>query len=275
MKRLFQKKPRTTDFTAAQLPSSRPALFWDILKNEHRKLFGAAVLLALFTLPFLALHIFTDFELLMFQKEGVTEVWPHYIFLAILPLCTSIYGIGLGGVLRILKRLCYLEPIFFWEDFKLGVKQNAKQCVSFCFFVGISFSICYLGRISHSEDILWNIPFGIFALSLFPCFLFAFVPLATYSNSFMQNLSLSSRLYLKAFLFNLLPLLLFLVPLFMEFIPDLAVKYIVFLLFSILVWPLLLLGFFLYETYLLDKYVNKEKFPELYDRGIHRKQKSK
>ena len=48
-----------------------------------------------------------------------------------------------------------------------------------------------------------------------------------------------------------------------------------FLLFSILVLPLLLLGFFLYETYLLDKYVNKEKFPELYDRGIHRKQKSK
>lgn len=275
MRNPFKKKPRSVDFTAAGLPSSRPALFWDILRNEHRKLFGAAVLLSLFLLPFIALHIFTDFELLMFQKNEVNEVWPHYIFLAALPLCTAIYGVGLGGVLRIIRRFCYLESVFFWEDFKLGLKQNAKQYALFSFLIGVCFSICYLGRITHSEDILWNIPFGIFALILFPCLMFAFVPIATYSNSFMQNLSLSSRIYLKAFLTNLLPLILFLSPLFFEFIPDLAVKYIVFLLFSILVWPLFLLGFFLYQTYLLDKYINKEKFPELYDRGIHRKEKSK
>ena len=274
MKNPFKRKPRSVDFTAEGLPSSRPALFWDILKNEHRKLFGAALLLALFSLPFVALHIFTDFELLMLQKDDVSETWPYYIFLAILPISAAIYGIGLGGILRIIRRLCYLEPVFFWEDFKLGIKQNAKQCVFFCFFIGVSFSICYLGRISHSEDILWNIPFGIFALIAFPCLLFSFVPMATYSNSFMQNLSLSSRLYLKAFLTNIIPLALFLSPLFLEFIPDLAVKYIVFLLFSILIWPLLLLGFFLYQTFLLDKYINKEKFPALYDRGIHRKKKN-
>lgn len=271
-KALWKKKTKTVDFEEGDLPSTRPALFWDVMKNEFRKLFGVSLLLLLFALPFLAARFFCDFYLYALLSQGAENTsWPSYLFLILNPIATAIFGVGIGGALRIIKRLCYLEPVFFWEDFKLGVKQNGKQAVLFSFLIGLCFSGTYAIHLMDPNNLLFDIPVGIFALLIYPSLLFAFPVICIYTTRAGETLNLSARLYLKAFLKNLIPLIAFLAPFFFEFIPDLIVKYIAILAFLVLLSPLYLMAFFLYESYLLDRYVNKEKYPELVDRGIHRK----
>lgn len=272
-KRLFQRKPKKDDFLAENLPSSRPALFWDILKNEYRKLMGVSLILILFAIPFLALHFFSDAWIIALERSGEENVaFPRYIFLALNPVATLIFGLGVAGSLRIIKRLCYLEPVFFFEDLKLGIKQNGWQSALNAFLMGLFFSGTYIFRLLHPDDFVWNIPLGLFALIIYPSFLFAFPIIATYKTKVGQTFSLGARMYLKTFVFSLIPLALFLSPYLFEMIPDLVIKYLVILVF-LFFSSVLLLAFFLYETHFLDKYINKENYSELYDRGIHRKKK--
>ncbi len=270
--KLFAKKPKKEDFLESGLPSSRPALFWDVLRNEYRKLMGVALLLLIFALPFLALHFFVDAYVIALENSGSENaIFPHYLFLAFNPFATMIFGLGVGSLMRIIKRLCYLEPVFFFEDWKAGIKQNGRQSALGGFLIGLFFSGTYLFHLLRPEELLWDMPLGIFALIIYPIFLFSFPIIATYKTNWNETYSLSARIYLKAFLTNLLPLAAFLTPYLFEMIPDLVVKYIAIFFFLLFVAPLILLAFFLYESYLLDKYINKEKYPELYDRGIHRK----
>ena len=273
MKKAFwKKKTKTSDFEESDLPSTRPALFWDVVKNEFRKLFGVSLLLLAFALPFLAARFFCDFYRYALVSQGAENVsWPSFLFLILNPIATAVFGVGLGGAFRIVKRLCYLEPVFFWEDFKLGVKQNGKQAVLFSFLIGLCFSGTYAIRLMNPNNLLFDIPVGIFALLLYPSLLFAFPIISIYTTRVGETMNLSARLYLKAFLKNLIPLIAFLAPFFFEFIPDLILKYIAILAFLFLISPFYLLAFFLYESYLLDRYVNKEKYPGLVDKGIHRK----
>lgn len=272
-KGLFKKEPKKVDFIEEQLPSSRPALFWDVIKNEFRKLFFVSFALLVFALPFLALRFFCDFYAYGLLSKGQDATWPRYIFLVANPFCCLIFGIGLGGCLRIIKRLCYLQPVFLWEDFRLGVKQNGKQSALTCFLIGLFFSATYVLHILHPDSLLWDIPFGLFALMVYPGLLFAFVIISTYTTKVGETFSLSFKLYFRSFLTSLVPLAAFCLPFFFEYVPDLILKYILILVFVIFLSPLYLLGLFLYESYLLDKYVNKEKYPELVDRGIRRKGK--
>lgn len=272
-KGLFKKEPKKIDFQEEQLPSSRPELFWDIIKNEFRKLFFVSFTLLVFALPFLGLRFFCDFYSYALVLNGQEATWPRYIFLVGNPLCCLVFGIGIGGCMRIIKRLCYLQPVFLWEDFKLGIKQNGKQSALGAFLIGLFFSATYLLHLLHPESLLWDIPFGLFALMVYPGLFFAFVVIATYTTRIGETFSLSFKLYFKSFLTSLIPLIVFCLPFFFEYVPDLVLKYILILAFLIFVSPLYLLGIFLYQTSLLDKFVNKEKYPELVDRGIHRKGK--
>ncbi len=269
----FKRKIKDNDFLEDELPSSRPELFWDIVKNEFRKLFFVSGALIVFALPFLAAHFFLDYELIALEGQEASSSWPHYVFLIVNPFLTAIFGIGVAGSLRIIKRLSYMEPVFLWDDFKKGVRQNVKQCLLFSFLIGLFFSICYLFRVNDPSSFLSNIPLGVFALIVFPCLMFAYPVIGTYATKISETFSLSSRLYPKAFLTNLIPLALFLSVYFFELIPDLVLKYALILLFLLLLSPLLFLGFFLYSSYLFDKFINKEKYPELVGRGIKRKKR--
>ena len=256
---------------ADDLPSSRPALFWDILRNEYRKLLAISAVLILFAVPFLACHFLTDAWVIALEGSGSENtVFPRYIFLALNPVATLIFGLGVGGCLRIIKRLCYLEPVFFYEDLKLGIKQNGRQSAVGSFFIGLFFSGTYIFRLLRPAEFLWNIPVGLFALVVYPSFLFSFPIISTYKINTGQAFSVGARMYFKTFVFSLIPLSLFLAPYLFEMIPDLVIKYIAILLF-LLLSPMWLLSFFLYETHFLDKYINKENYPELYGRGLHKK----
>lgn len=273
--KLFKRKTKDNDFLEDELPSSRPELFWDIVKNEFRKLFFVSGALIVFALPFLATRLFLDYELIALEAQEASSSWPHYVFLIVNPFLTAIFGIGIAGSLRIIKRLSYMEPVFLWDDFKKGVKQNITQCMLFSFLIGLFFSICYLFRVNNPSSFVNNIPLGVFALIIFPCLMFAYPVIGTYATKISETFSISTRLYPKAFLTNLIPLFAFLSAYFFELIPDLVLKYALILLFLLLLSPLLSLGFFLYSSYLFDKFINKEKYPELVDRGIKRKKQGK
>lgn len=281
MKRLFKRKPRAADFQEENLPSNRWQLFFDVLKNQFRKLFLASLLLVAFALPFLLLHIFIDFfkaaNFSSYSLGNMTEeayqsslLYLESIFLAINPLATAIFGIGLAGVMRIIKRLCYLEPVFLGDDFKKGVKQNWRPVVLTTFLIGLLFSVCMFVRNLDTSAWYLNIPIALFC-SLFYPILLLMIPASTiYSLKYTEAISLSSRLYARVFLPFLPILILFIGPFFFEYIPDLFIKYLVILLFVLLFSSLLLVGLFLVESSFLDRYINKAQYPALVDKGIRR-----
>lgn len=282
MKRLFKGKTRASDFTEEDLPHNRYELFFDILRNQFRKLFVVSSLLFAFALPFLFLHGFIDFfkaaNHSAFALGNMSEeaykasiLYLEAIFLSLNPLATAIFGIGLSGVMRITKRLCYLEPVFLGDDFRKGVKENSRQVVMTCFLIGLFFSVCLFVRNLDSSAWYLNISIALFSSLIYPVLLLMIPVSSVYSLKYGEAVSVSFRLYARVFLPFLPILLLFISPFFFEYIPDFIVKYLVIALFVLFFGSLFPTSLFLVESNFLDRYINKDRYPELVDKGIVRR----
>ena len=278
----FFEKTASRDYEEDDLPSTRPEVFWDVLKNQYRVLLGISLLLFLFALPFLGVHLYLDLQkAVTYQAFTVGSLAEdayqdqidmlNRLLLITIPIGAMIFSIGLAGAARIFKRLCFLQPVFFFDDFKKGIKENTWYFMGMAFLSSAIFSIFAWIRTLDSSNFIYSILLALSLVIVYPAFLF-FIPVASlYQTKFLTAVGISFRIYVRSFL-PFLPFLLgFVAPLGVEFIPDVAIKYIVLCLALVLVGPLLTLAFFLFSYWRFDKYINKERYPELVDRGVHRK----
>lgn len=277
---IFKRKVKSEDLSPDQLPASRPTLFVDILKNNYRPLIGLSFLLLAFALPFLLSLAFLNFEqynlglklasgALSKTEYDAKTLFMSNLFLAIAPLAISLFSIGLSGALRIIKRFCYLDPVFFWDDFRKGIKQNFLPTWVNLFTFSILFSVCSFVRLINPSNILLDIPFGLLVMMVYPITLYLLIIQSVYQIKITNSIMLAYKIYFRSFFQTIPLLLLFTAPFFFEYIPDLLVKFIVLPLFLLLFVTLYLLYLFLFVSSLLDKYVNKKEYPSLFRKGLY------
>lgn len=273
--RKFKIKSAKQDFTEQQLPSNRKALFWDCIRVN----FSVIVRLSLFTSFFMIPYLFAVMigDSAVFNAYYAAESLPQSDVDALLhsaQLITSglkivavmLFFLLFSGIIQNVRQLLWQEPLFLWDDFKKGIKNNAITFISTAFLMMLPEFV-----LSLTPNVEWmNILKGICAVTVIPIGGWVMAQAVYYRLGVMDSLRNSVVFYIKAFPATLLLEILLLMPFYLveTFVLHLMARYILILvLAAVLIVPLTMIGI-LYANSLFDRYINKENYPQLYKKGL-------
>lgn len=274
------KKERVSrDFNESNMPHNRIEVFKDILLNRSSTLFSVGIMLLIFAIPLIVI-VFFSLQTLANFKEYTEETYQQLLLTLntnnlLIMVGIMFFSIGLAGAYKIIRMLIWQEGIFFMHDFFKGVKENLKNFLLTGFFIGLLNLVTqYLYfNVSVSE---YAIMACIIVIAFFlPSVLFILGQSIIYKLPYIQMLKNAILLAWRNF-YTSIPVLLLnvafiVVPFFIE-----NIAYLVYiLLIPILIAPLLIMFNMLYTDTLFDKFINKDNFKEIYDKGIYRNGKSR
>lgn len=260
------------------LPVTRKAHFKDSIKNRWRLLLRCGLILLLFSLPLIICSFSKDFFL--FSKVSAEEVeqkdytnlvaFLELIYSFIILANSALFSVGLSGVLKIIKKVCWSEGVIFWSDFKCGIKENIRVTLLMCLLFGFNILLIRVLIIINLSMILISIIGFICVFIVFPFALLTIIYSSIYVLSFKQLMHNSILLFVRnyLFLFGVSLLLILLNGIDAITIPVLFTKQGVLILLLLISSIFILL---LYE-YLLNSFdidINKKNHPELYRRGLY------
>lgn len=274
-----KRRARKTDFTIENLPSNRFQLFFDVIKNNWRPLLLIGLFLTISILPIAAINFYFDTVNYSFYNDFQTgkiteEVYLQYYNLNILlngcfsALAVLVVTIPLAGLMKIIKRMVFLDPVFFKDDFISGIKENGF--LYFCIGINVAIFIALdsLILILNTSNILKGIGIGVSFLFIFPILLIMMAAVPIYKLKFWSGWLNCFKIFIKYFPLNILMTALMLAPLAFSFINIIAVKYIVGIVFCLIFGPYMLVGLFDYCCFMFDKVINKDMFPKYYRKGL-------
>lgn len=284
-----KKRYATKDFTFDMLPSNRFEVFKDVFKNRYKVLLACGGALILFALPMILIYLTKETmliniyrsleEKLLEEQEALNEIFYVNNLLNIFMILGSLlFSLSLAGVIRIITKLVHGEGISFFSDFFTGIKVNYKTFLgSFLFFSIIYYAIMYVKNATVTYSLETQTSTLYYYMQIF-ILLFIIAEIVwifimqsvQYKNTFSGKIKNAFILYIKAFpkwlimsAFNFLFYSLFLI-----FSPIVIVFLV---LLYLLVLPLVLMLLILVTFQVFDQFINKEAYPELYDKGIWRK----
>ena len=272
----FKRKARSSDFTIDDLPKTRKKQFLTILKNDYILLLKIGLVLFAFYLPMLIVELIR-FNLL----NGILQVFTgdeqaamieltQLIYGAICCVCFMVFSIGLSGIFYIYKRLIWGKPIFFKEDFKIGIKQNWKAFLLISLIGSVLEYVCFFVVFLNPDNIIFqSITYGINLMVFIPYIAEFFFLNTFYKNKFGKSLLFSGVFYIKNFLFLISFCCLIYIFYFINIIPYIVIAIIVKTVCIITLVPIIILYGFSSHVYKYDCLINEKQYPSIYHRGIN------
>lgn len=279
------KTKKNRDLTIENMPHNRLEVFFDIIKQRWDLLLKIALILTLFLAPF----IFSSFlraEALSALEENSSSFYASYfeteiIFFAIDSFALILLSLPIAGILRISKLLSFYEGIWFFHDLMKGIKENWLQVFVVLLLDSL---ILFLSRVSGSylllfgngdffTTIIFFLPAALGLLIILPASLIHLMEIPIYKNTYFQNVKNAFYFYFKSGFTTLPVSLLLILPLFLNLLPFTIVPIIVYVSYAFVYLPFALLFASLYSNYVFDKFLNKNDYPEIYDKGIYRTKK--
>ena len=273
----MRKAVSNSDFKEEYLPQNRREVFFDCIKIRFSVFLRCGIMLALFTLPLLASLFIGDMfsssvvVMELNETEKASRIYSLQLFFDVVNVfCFAIMAVGFAGVMKIIRRLAFAEPLFFGYDFKCGVKSNTKTFLPiftlFGFFVLINNYVKNV--LSVYSSVICYLPWIITVIIIIPIFLYVAAQSLVYENTFLRYFAISFSLYIRTAPQAVLAAICILSPISVFFISDLIVRYAIVLVVIVFLLPMLLLGHYLYSCSVFDKLINSEKFPDLVGKGI-------
>lgn len=285
-KKLRRYKIAKQDYEASMLPQTRKAVFFDVCKLQWRKLLILGGILVLFSLPMIILNLLRDGYAigLFYSMEGASEdaknqaglqllfadVWKSV--LQIIPF--MIYGVGLAGVMRVLRQFAWGENVYIPSDFGKGVKDNLRAMLTLSFLAGAVLALCqflYYLAVQYQTDRMWMvciIPIAFSVLFLLPVFTVSIVMIPVYNNPLMQIFKMAFLVYVKGFGKVLLGVALTVLLRVLGMLPN-TFCHFVFGFAASVAAPTILLGWTLFCYNRFDRDINPILCPELINRGLY------
>ena len=281
---MFNKKAEK-DYTTDKLPNNRFNLFWDLYANRLSLIIGVGVLCLLFLLPSFAVTIVSNLKVYKINLElnsGYTTASQaaSNIFstvntanLVLIP-CLAVLGVGIAGLCGVIRRLTWQDGILFWHDFWQSIKENGGifACTG-AICGGLNWATQYCLKLQYFDNgtlaqvslviaIIATVLFAtISPILLCQSLVYKLPYLAKLKNAFLLSMRqplVSFRLLIG----NAAPWLLMLI--------DNKYTFVAFLvLLPIVVMPAQLIANLLCCDIVLDKFVNKEHFPQIYRKGLN------
>ena len=263
-------------FEIEMLPSSRKEQFFDLAKHRFFFFIGIGALLFAFSLFILGGAFFKDMSLINLNSSTASEEEQNtfsftikLISYVIQGFGFPVLGFGLSGILMPLKNLAWNDPVFFKEDFKIGLKENGKTFVGIGFLWGIVYFLEMLIGLLFS-----NLPwfeaalFGINLAFIYPILITSLFLTLYYSNPFMATIQKAAAIYFRHFPLLFLSSLCLHLPFFALYIPIFLVKYGVLILWMVAAFPFAFLFSFELHLHYFDEDVNSSQFPSYYQKGL-------
>ncbi len=271
-----------------RLPKNRWESFWDCVSNQSGKLLSCGLCATLFALPLILIWAFTniliyDINLQIEIGEMTSTLGAQRIFdtmntanLLTIP-AIMVFFVGLAGAVRIVRRLIWQEDVFFWFDFKKGIKENAGSFLVTGLLLGVTNWVVqtlirygYFVENSSWYDIVLPISIAAMVL-LLPIFVFTLFQTDLYSLPYLAKLKNSFLLAMRTAPSTFATVCLVFAPWAVLFFSMDEILYLViFAALIVLLTPLELLALNEYSLHIFDRFINKENHPEIYDKGIYR-----
>ena len=281
----FKQKRANKNYSINLMPTTRKQVLKDILHLHSARVFYIGLILLAFSLPLHTLDLFEDVYVTSLGSDVSSDmaqadidavaysiVSIKNLFALIKIPLWMIFSIGFAGVLRIVRQYCWIENVSLKHDFRIGVKQNIKQClISSFLFSTVNFVCTYLMNMSYvvgdgNFSVILFLPTALNLLIIMPTVLLICVCIPIYSNTFLQNVKISLALMMKRYFVVLISSVAVVLPFVMiselGFYPNLIIR----LIYSVL-GGFIMIGYCLFVYDLMDKYINSRYFPDLVGRG--------
>ncbi|HCY51210.1 MAG TPA: hypothetical protein DHU65_00710 [Clostridiales bacterium] len=282
-----KRKPKVAkiDFTEASLPHSRRDVFRDVLKNRWKDLLKLGALLLLFSLPLLvfgavgeinAANIYAEYKNGAISAETcASEVAASNGAFALIKIIGYIiFSVGIAGSARVLRQIIWDEPLFFFEDFKDGIKIYGGQFALAMFLYGLcAYTAVFFS--SATNGILYAIALGLGVFILLPAMFFWLSERTVYASRIGENIRNGFMFYVRTLFKSIGMLLLAFLPFTLEYVLEFfglynfIFKYSYLLICTFLFLPLGIMLWLLYTYSVFDKYINAELFPEILHKGFY------
>ncbi len=274
-----EEKHITDQDVKQSLPSTRKEVFFDLLKYRKMNLFALSCYTFMFFIPLAVdLFYFNYLESMAIIAEKYEYLFSliFYSMLIMLP-CMVIGFIGFAGAFYAAKRMVWQEGVSLASDFFRGIKENWKDAlingvifglVLFGLVVGGSYLLIYapvtpvVRGIGLGALILFFLVFGmVIALHFTQCVYYENSYGVTLKNSFSFLGLLNWKVFL-VFLFSTGVV----VALGLFNLITLAIGLILFAFTNSVV----IILYTLISHAAFDKYINKEYYPEMVNKGLYK-----
>ncbi|MBO4573482.1 MAG: hypothetical protein J5762_06970 [Clostridia bacterium] len=277
MKRAVPKE----DFTVLKMPHNRFQVFADVCVNRFSLILGLGLIVLLFALPLIATVIMrnvkvSEAETFADAEEKAVLIYSYINTAGLVAIpCAAVLGTGLSGVFGVIRKLVWQDGVLFKHDFFTSVKENGLHFALYSAFAAL---IYYLVQLTL-RGTYFSIDAGadaavvasVVAAALYiPTIPFSFVQSTVYELGFFKKFVNSFLLAMRTFYLTLPVTALCLSAVLLLFIKNTAVFIISMLFIFIVAAPLCSLVFTLYCDGVLDKFINKDHFPQIVDKGIYR-----
>jgi len=255
------------------LPTTRFALFKDILRYRFFDLVFTSLYIICFFLPALFWIVFVNFSFL----NTFDNIYNPLVVYSVLAVLIGLVGPGFAGAFYFIKKLVYSEGANVHKDFFVGVKDNYKMFFWGFFLLGLAYGIIhfaeaifYLDQSINKEVriVLLVVMYVAFVLFIIAT-LFMSAQAVIYEGRYLQLITNGMKFVVGDFLRALLFGLIIIVPfLLYEFVPLVIVEWTLVGVSALFYFGFGTLVFTLYAHTLFDQTINKENFPQLIRKGL-------
>lgn len=293
---MFKKKVAKTDFNKSLLPHNRKEQFSFIFKNRKRELFYIGLLLFIFIIPIIVGFgfynvliniLYNDYKSASVGLTGDDLIKAYEIYRTSYVMYTDIFslamigglivfGIGVSGVIYLIRNLYWGELFFFKESFFKGIKQNALMvCLIFAIY-GVINWLCIHIFVLDINEWLKVIPVIAQYVFILPLAVLMIYLCTIYKENYFTLLRIALIIFLKHLptmsLFSLMVLYLYsllILPNVINYF-SIAIIYPIFMVLIVLIEPLGLGAYFVTLSRFLDNMINQKNYPELVDKGLYK-----
>lgn len=293
---MFKKKVAKTDFNKSLLPHNRKEQFSFIFKNRKRELFYIGLLLLIFIIPIIVGFgfynvliniLYNDYKSASVGLTGDDLIKAYETYRTSYVMYTDIFslamigglivfGIGVSGVIYLIRNLYWGELFFFKESFFKGIKQNALMvCLIFAIY-GVINWLCIHIFVLDINEWLKVIPVIAQYVFILPLAVLMIYLCTIYKENYFTLLRIALIIFLKHLptmsLFSLMVLYLYsllILPNVINYF-SIAIIYPIFMVLIVLIEPLGLGAYFVTLSRFLDNMINQKNYPELVDKGLYK-----
>ena len=293
---MFKKKVAKIDFNKSLLPHNRKEQFSFIFKNRKRELFYIGLLLFIFIIPIIVGFgfynvliniLYNDYKSASVGLTGDDLIKAYETYRTSYVMYTDIFslamigglivfGIGVSGVIYLIRNLYWGELFFFKESFFKGIKQNALMvCLIFAIY-GVINWLCIHIFVLDINEWLKVIPVIAQYVFILPLAVLMIYLCTIYKENYFTLLRIALIIFLKHLptmsLFSLMVLYLYSLLILTNVINyfSIAIIYPIFMVLIVLIAPLGLGAYFVTLSRFLDNMINQKNYPELVDKGLYK-----
>lgn len=276
----MKQKVAKTDFSEQNLPHNRKEVFFDCVKLYWQKLLLLGLIMLACAVPLLTASAVCDTVqqgLSRQLEDGVIDkvayngqtAWLRFAEALIDIPCYGIVCVGLSGTVRVTRQMIWAEPLFFANDFADGIKQNwLTFCL--CGFLVSLLNVYLAFAESSGGGLPAYLPLGVVTIVVLPTALWMMAASSVYNIGIGKNITNSFVLYIKTPFVTWLFVALFASVAIPGLIGFVALRCIFLAVFIVVLLPAFVMLWQLVSYSYFDKFINKQAYPEIVDKGIWR-----